>query len=34
MIITRIILNLSHRQSEKPRMGRQYGVAEFVDMNM
>ena len=34
MIIIRIILSLSHRRLEKQRTVRQYGVAEFADMNM
>ncbi len=34
MSITRIILNLSHRELEKQMMVRQYGVVGFADMNM
>ena len=33
-VYKRQILSLSHRRLEKQRTVRQYGVAEFADMNM
>ena len=34
LIIIRIILILSQKKKKKQRTVRQYGVAEFADMNM